>query len=297
MSKILRVKRIWWFVIGILLLLVSVFISGIIHGRFNFKYETVEINYPSLPPALDGFTIVHISDLHLKSFNKHHDKLMLVIDSINSYEPDIIVNTGDFVTFLWTEMKTYIDILGSMTAQYGVFAIPGNHDTGIYSEEFSRSNFQEHLDLIGELLSKAKHVYLQNTSYIIRIDTINLSLTGVATYGSTPNLSYGNIDSAMSSNDDVDFSILLTHDPNHWINEIKHRNDINLTLSGHTHGMQIGIILLGLKVSPASLLYPAWNGLYGRENNYLYVNRGLGTIGIPARIGMPPEITIIKLKG
>jgi len=296
MSKILRVKRIWWFVIGILLLLVSVFISGIIHGRFNFKYETVEINYPSLPPALDGFTIVHISDLHLRSFNKHQDKLISVVDSINSYEPDIIVNTGDFVTFLWTEIEPFNNILASLQSEYGVYAIPGNHDTGMYSADYNRNNYGEHLDIMEDILISLNHTYLEDTSALINIDTLIVSLTGVVTYGRVPDLYYGNVDRAMQGTDNSDFSILLTHDPNHWLQDIKYRNDINLTLAGHTHGMQIGILLPGFKLSPASLLYPAWNGLYGNNNNYLYVNRGLGTLGIPARIGMPPEITIIKIK-
>ncbi len=296
MSKILRVKRIWWFVIGILLLLVSVFISGIIHGRFNFKYETVEINYPSLPPALDGFTIVHISDLHLRSFNKHQDKLISVVDSINSYEPDIIVNTGDFVTFLWTEIEPFNNILASLQSEYGVYAIPGNHDTGMYSADYNRNNYGEHLDIMEDILISLNHTYLEDTSALINIDTLIISLTGVVTYGRVPDLYYGNVDRAMQGTDNSDFSILLTHDPNHWLQDIKYRNDINLTLAGHTHGMQIGILLPGFKLSPASLLYPAWNGLYGNNNNYLYVNRGLGTLGIPARIGMPPEITIIKIK-
>ncbi|MBS0011683.1 MAG: hypothetical protein KFF49_09760, partial [Bacteroidales bacterium] len=117
-----------------------------------------------------------------------------------------------------------------------------------------------------------------------------------STYGSVPRLSYGDTDSALRGTRNSDFRILLSHDPNHWVQDIQERDDIQLTLSGHTHGMQLGIPLNKRRFSPVRLLYPAWNGLYGDANNFLYVNRGLGTIGIPARIGMPPEITIIVLK-
>jgi len=271
--------------------------AGTFYGRFNFKYETVEIRYKNLPANLDGLTIVHISDLHLSSFNNHEDKLRLVIDSINAIGADIIVNTGDFVTFLWSEMAPFTDILASLKARYGVYAIPGNHDTGIYSAEYNSLNYEEHLDIMQDILINSGHTYLQDTSIVIHIDTLRISLTGILTFGRVPNLQYGDIDRAMQGADSSDFRILLTHDPNHWVKTIQYRNDIDLTLAGHTHGMQLGIRLPGIEISPATLIYKAWGGLYGQSNNYLYVNRGLGTIGMPARIGMSPEITVIRIKG
>lgn len=289
-------KKIWWLVSILLLILIIVFLVGIFYGRFNFKYEKVEIQYDKLPAGLEGFTIVHISDLHLNSFNRHKDKLIEVIDSINSYEPDMIANTGDFVTFLWTEMEPFIGTLASMKSEYGVYDIPGNHDTGLYSSDYSSENYDEHLAIIGDMLRSSGHIYLVDTSTIINIDSLTVSITGVETYGRVPDISFGDLDEAMKGIDNPDFTIVLSHDPNHWVRDIQYRDDVNLTLSGHTHGMQMGILLPGFKLSPARMLSPAWGGLYGDNNNYLYVNRGLGSIGIPARIGMPPEITIITLK-
>lgn len=279
-----------------IIIALGIFMAGAFHGRFNFSYEAVEIQYDGLPPALENLTIVHISDLHLDSFDRHEKKLKAVVDSINAINPDIIVNTGDFVTLLWNELKPYTGILSGLKSKYGVFAIPGNHDTGLYSGEYNSDNYNRHLEIIGDMLSSSGHFYLEDTCMMIDIDSLRVSMTGVATYGRVPDLYYGDIEKSMNCTGDSDFNILLTHDPNHWLEDVQERNDINLTLSGHTHGMQIGIIMHGFKLSPASLLYPAWNGLYGKDNNYLYVNRGLGTIGIPARIGMPPEITIITLK-
>ncbi len=289
------IKKSLWFLAALVFLLVVLFLAGMWHGRFNFGYKTVEIEYRGLPPALEGFTIVHISDLHLNSFAKHRDKLIEVIDSINAMEPDIIVNTGDFVTILHDEMEPFIDILRKLEAKHGVYAIPGNHDTGLYSGMYDSDNYSEHMAVIGSMLRDAGHVYLQDSLVCIMVDSVMLALTGVATYGRVPDLYYGDTDLAMRYADSADFRILLSHDPNHWVRDISRRKDIHLTLSGHTHGMQMGLLLPGVRLSPARLLYPAWYGLYGDDNNYLYVNPGLGTIGMPARIGMPPEITVIKL--
>lgn len=280
---------------AVLLFFSIVFVTGAFHGRFKFRYDIIEIEYDNLPAGLHGLSIVHISDLHLVSFKNHREKLIRVFDSINSYAPDIIVNTGDFVSIIYHEIEPFKDILASLHAEYGVYAIPGNHDTGLYSNLYEPGNYDEHLDTIGKILERSNHTYLADTSVVINIDSLTVSITGVVSYGRIPDLYYGDTDSALAGTENSDFIILLSHDPNHWLGEIQYRDDIELTLSGHTHGGQTGIMLPGLKLSPASLLYPAWSGLYGDKNNYLYVNRGLGTIGFPARIGMSPEITIIRI--
>ncbi len=280
----------------VLIVALALFAEGLFHGRFNFRYEKIEICYSVLPEALEGFKIIHISDLHLKSLKNHRNKLKSVIDSINSLDPDIIVNTGDFVTLLYEELMPFSDLLGSLKSNYGIYAIPGNHDTGLYSGKYKPDNFSIHLKKIGDILNEANHTYLDGKSILISLDTTVLSVTGVITYGHIPDIYYGDTDRAMEGTDSADFRILLTHDPNHWIKDIQHRKDIQLTLSGHTHGMQAGILTKKIKLSPARLLFPAWSGLYGSNDNYLYVNRGIGTTGIPARVGMPPEITIITLK-
>ena len=290
-----RRSRLRWIAGSLLLFLSIIFITGVFYGRYNFRYETVEIEYDKLPAGLHGLTIVHISDLHLVSFRNKREKLIQVFDSINSYEPDIIVNTGDFVSIIHHEMEAFTGILASLNAEYGVYAIPGNHDTGLYSKLFDAGNFDEHLDTIGKILERSQHTYLADTSALISIDALSVSIAGVVSYGRIPDIHYGNTDKALAASKNSDFSILLSHDPNHWLNEIRYRNDVDLTLSGHTHGGQVGILMPGLKLSPASLFYPAWSGLYGENNNFLYVNRGLGIVGFPARIGMPPEITIIRL--
>jgi len=290
-----RYLRVRWIAGALLFFLIILFITGIFYGRYNFKYEIVEIEYDSLPAGLKGLTIVQISDLHLVSFRNHREKLIGVFDSINSYSPDIIVNTGDFVSIIYKEMESFTDILSSLDAKYGVYAIPGNHDTGLYSNLYQAGNYDQHLDTLGKILEISNHTYLADSSVLIQIDSLIVSIAGVVSYGRIPDIHYGDMDEALAGTDNADFSILLSHDPNHWLDEISQRDDINLTLSGHTHGGQVGILLPWLKLSPASLLYPAWSGLYGEGNNYLYVNRGLGVVGFPARIGMPPEITIIRI--
>ena len=284
-----------WTGLSISLIVTILVLSGTIHGRFNFKYEEVIIPYNNLPDELNGFKIVQISDLHLSSFYKHKDRLIEVVEEINRIDPDIIVNTGDFVTIAWNEMVPFTDILAGSESKYGNFAIPGNHDAGTYHPYYDDKGKSENVETMKKLIKMAGYTVLSDSHNDISINSSVLRLAGVITTGSIPDIIYGDINKALYDTIPASFTILLTHDPNHWVEDIRYRNDIDLTLSGHTHGMQMGIITRNIKWSPAKKLYPCWNGLYGKNDNYLYVNRGLGTISFPFRIGMPPEITIITL--
>jgi predicted MPP superfamily phosphohydrolase len=121
-------------------------------------------------------------------------------------------------------------------------------------------------------------------------------IIGVENWGSPPFKQYGNLKKALVDIKEVPFKILLSHDPSHWSKEVIHDTNIALTLSGHTHGMQVGIHLKDKKWSPIKYKYKHWAGLYKEQDQYLYVNRGLGWLGFPGRLGMRPEITFIELK-
>jgi predicted MPP superfamily phosphohydrolase len=114
--------------------------------------------------------------------------------------------------------------------------------------------------------------------------------------GRHPYITYGDLGKAITGLDSVDLKILLSHDPNHWEKAVVGKTDIDITLSGHTHGMQMGILTKHFKWSPSKYFYPHWNGLFLEGNQSQYVNRGLGVLSIPFRIWMPPEITIITLR-
>jgi len=278
------------------ILIFSIFANGTITGRFNFKTEEVTIRIRDLNDKLNGIKIVQISDNHLNAFHHHLNLLQNVVQKINSYHPDIIVNTGDFVTAGWREFIGSDSILAGAKSRYGNFAVFGNHDSGTYLQLRTDSALRSNTLMLNEMIRSSGYTILNNEHVIADINGAKVALIGVTTGGRHPDIIHGDLKQAMSGLDSVDFKIFLCHDPNQWEEDVTGKTDIELTLSGHTHGMQIGILTKNFKWSPSKYFYPHWNGLYKIGNQYLFVNRGLGVLAIPARIWMPPEITVIKLE-
>jgi predicted MPP superfamily phosphohydrolase len=250
-----------------------------------------------LPDDLDGLKIVHISDLHLSGFNHHREKLIEVMNNINRIQPDLIINTGDFITFGWRESDGYDTVLSRTMSRYGNYAIMGNHDAGTYNPDFSEAEIDNNILIMKNFIKASGYTVLNDSNAQVRIGNTNLAIIGVTTKGKFPEIIHGNIDKAVEGLDSADFRIFLTHDPNHWIESVSgKRPEMNLTLSGHTHGMQMGIMTRKLKWSPSKFWYPNWNGVYRNGNQVQYVNRGLGVLGMPFRIWMPPEITILTIR-
>jgi len=265
-------------------------------GRFNFKTESVTISIQGLNKDLEGLRIVQISDLHLAGFYHHTDRLADVIDEINSLNPDLIINTGDFVTFGWREYGSNDTILAKAKAKYGSFAITGNHDTGGYNPDFTAADKDNNVLIINNKVTASGYVLLNNESQKIKIGAATLGITGITTSGRHPDIIHGDLSEAMKGLDSADLKILLSHDPNQWEESVKNKTDIDITFSGHTHGMQMGIITKNLIWSPSKYFYSHWYGLYAGNKQFHYVNRGLGVLSVPFRIWMPPEITLITLK-
>lgn len=277
------------------LLIIILVLIGSLFGRYNFKVEEVMIEIEDLPDALKGLRLVQVSDMHLSSFHRQGKSLDRAVEIINSLKPDILVNTGDFVSFGYKEMEPFTEALSAAKGKYGSFAILGNHDMGTYHPYWDQNERDTNIVLISELIRKAGYELLRDESRTIEINKSSISIIGVATYGSIPDIFYGDLAKASLGSDTTDLRILLSHDPNHWSYNRDSMKGIELCLSGHTHGMQMGIISGRIRISPARLIFPAWYGLYGSDSSYLYVNRGLGVIGFPFRIGMPPEITVITI--
>jgi len=269
---------------------------GAFWGRFNVKIDNIEIKIDGLHNDLDGFRIVQISDLHLASFYRHEKFLSKCVNKINSCNPDLIINTGDFVSYGWREFGNYDTILSKANGKYGNFAIFGNHDFGTYQPNLTEVDKKNHILQINQKIKSSGYFILNDEHTVVNVKNAKIGIIGITTMGRHPNLYHGNIDSALKGLDTVDLKIALTHDPNHFTLAIEGKTDIDITLSGHTHGMQMGIITKKFRWSPSKYFYPRWNGLYISEKQYLYVNRGLGTIAVPFRICMPPEITLITLK-
>lgn len=280
----------------IMVIVLAVISIGSLYGRFNFKTENITINIKGLNRDLDGLKIIQLSDMHLTTFYHHRKLLEKVMKEVNMTKPDLILNTGDFVSYGWREFERYDTILVKATSKYGNYAILGNHDAGTYDPFFTEADKDNNVLIMNKLIKDSGYQVLNDEFKIVNIGKARIALIGVVTKGRHPYMIHGNLTKAISGLDSVDLKILLTHDPNHWAEAVTGKTDIGITLSGHTHGMQMGIIAKKFKWSPAKYFYPHWNGLYITGNQYQYVNRGLGVLAIPFRIWMPPEITILTIK-
>jgi len=280
-------------IISIIIFLVIA--GGTFVGRFNFKTENLSVNIKGLKDDLDGLKIVHISDLHLVSFYHHQDLLEDVMLKINKLDPDIIINTGDFINAGWRELNRFDTILSKANGKYGNFAVMGNHDFGTYHPFFTEADRENNVLLMNKFIASSGYKVLNDEFTMVNIGDSRIAMIGVMTKGTFPEIIHGDLNKAVKDIYGDDLKILLAHDPNQWEKEVTGKTDIDITLSGHTHGMQIGILTKRFSWSPAGLFYPKWNGLYKEGEQYLIVNRGLGVLAIPFRIWMPPEITVITI--
>ena len=257
------------------------------------KEET--IFFDNLPDEFDGYKIVQFSDFHAGTFTGRSFIAKNIVKEINSHNPDAILFTGDIVNSRTDEIYPFIPILKELKAKDGVYSVLGNHDYGDYYQWNSPTEKEENLQkLITIERDSLKWNLLNNEHIIIRHASDSIAIVGVENWGEPPFPAYGNIIKAIP--DTSTFSLLLSHNPNHWDHEVIGKENIALTLSGHTHAMQTIFRLGKLEYSPSSKKYKYWKGLYQKGKQYLYVNIGCGEVGIPARYGAYPEITIITLK-
>ena len=266
-------------------------------GKYNYKVIKQRIFFPDLPDAFDGFTITQISDVHSGSFD-NPEKINYAIDLVNEQNSDMILFTGDIVNTHAKEMHPWIDTFKKIKEhKYGKYSVLGNHDYGEYitwpSEAAKEENFQNIKNLYGQIDFKL----MLNEHTLIEKGTDKIALVGVENWGHNFK-KVGDINLASANLDKEDFKILMSHDPSHWDYEVKnHDKNFQLTLSGHTHGMQFGIEIPGvIKWSPIQYIYKQWAGLYENMGRFVYVNRGFGFHAYSGRVGIMPEITVIELK-
>ena len=277
--------------------LFSTLLIGMKWGRYNFKKNYQDIFIRNWASSLENYKIIHISDLHLGSFNDVA-KLEEVVGMINEEKPDILVFTGDLVNNYSHEAIPYVEALKKIKAKDGKFSILGNHDYCDYvmlkrdSKEW-KNNFKDLLALEKE----AGFDLLLNESREICLGDKRFNIVGVENWGAGNFNKDGDLDKALQNVDTNIPTILLSHDPSHW-NEVvlKNQYNIDLQLSGHTHGMQFGIEIPGFKWSPVQYRYKEWAGLYIKGNKQIYVNRGLGHLGYAGRVGIMPDISILTIK-
>ncbi|MEJ5244291.1 MAG: metallophosphoesterase [Bacteroidota bacterium] len=258
---------------------------GLTRDTNSIQFQVVELELPKFPLKNCQFTIVQISDIHSGSLlsKKLIEK---TVSAINDIKPDIVVITGDFVNFRIEELDFILPSLNNLYPTYGTFGCMGNHDYYVGTDKISK--FNQKLEKVGIKMLNNSNIQINTGQGIIQI-------AGVENTGMS-NQNFANFDKAIEGLNPNNSIILLCHEPNNWEKSILKKLPIDLTLSGHTHGGQFGINIIGKEISPASLVYKYWAGLYRIGEQYLYVNRGLGTTGPPFRVGVKPEITIFKLK-
>ncbi len=270
---------------------------GITKGKYQYTVQKIVLSFKDLPEAFDGFKVVQISDIHAGSFD-NKEKVKLGIDMINDLNADLICFTGDLVNAEKDEINPYIDIFSTLKANYGKYATLGNHD---YYGSYDKTNKLAERAYFDDFFDKFKQMgfeLLNNENRTIEINGESIRIVGVENWGAGRWFpKRGDLDRATKNIDSGEFSILMSHDPTHWDEKVlSYNKEMQLTLSGHTHGFQFGFQMPGFKWSPAQYRYKKWLGLYEENGKYLYVNRGFGFLGFPGRVGMWPEISLIELK-
>lgn len=260
------------------------------------KVVSQVIEFDNLPQKFEGFKIIHISDFHLGSFSSKTDFVSSVITEINDVEPDVILFTGDLVNSLSIEAKRFKTELSRLDARHGVYSVLGNHDYGDYYKWGSSEQKSNNFESLKKLQQECGWKLLNNEHVILKQGNDSIAIIGVENWGDYPFPKYGDLDKAYNHLNDNIFKVLLSHNPVHWRNEVLKKSNIDLMLAGHTHAMQCVFEVLGNKWSPAKFRYNEWSGLYEENGQKLYVNSGIGYVGLPVRIGVNPEITLITLK-
>ncbi len=269
---------------------------GMIKGATNYKVRRVSLKFPNLPPAFDGFKVLQISDLHTGSFAST-EPLQRAVALINAQKADLILMTGDLVNNIATEVEPHIPALQQIRSDLPKFSSLGNHDYGDYVQWPSLEAKRENLARLARNHAQIGWRLLLDESQVLERGGDKIAIIGVQNWSSHANFpKHGNLAQAHAQSGDAPFKILLSHDPSHWEAQVLNYPDIDLTLSGHTHGMQFGVNLPFMKWSPVQYVYKQWAGLYRQGRQHLYVNTGLGYLGYPGRVGFLPEITVFELR-
>jgi uncharacterized protein len=290
-------RNLYWVEFASLLAIITLFlfIHGIVKGKYAYRVIKHTLYFDDLPDSFDGFTITQISDVHAGSFN-NPKAIQKGIDLINKQQSDLFVFTGDLVNNKASEIAPWLSYFSQIKAPYGQFSILGNHDYGDYVRWDNQANKSTNLQQLKDYHKALGYRLLLDEHVEIVKNNERIILAGVENWG----LGFGergDLKKALHQVASNNFIILLSHDPSHWEEQVKNYPiKIQLTLSGHTHGMQFGLEALGIKWSPVKYRYPHWAGIKKDNNRYLNINRGFGFLGFSGRIGIWPEITVVTLK-
>lgn len=274
--------------------LFSTFGFGIISGAHDYRIRRVSLPLKNLPSAFHGIRIAQISDVHTGSFyNK--TAVMGGVDMLLGEKPDVVFFTGDLVNDKAEEVKDYFEVFSKVTAPLGVYSTLGNHDYGDYARWKSADAKRKNLEDMHEAHRLMGWRLLLDENVPLTVDNEQIGIIGVENWG-LGFAQYGSMEKAYRGTQDYPVKLLLSHDPTHWKAQVvPDYKSVDVMFAGHTHGMQFGVELPGFRWSPSQYRYEHWAGLYQKDEQYLYVNRGYGYIGYPGRVGILPEITIMEL--
>lgn len=273
------------------------FLYGMVSGAYKYRVHKVKVPSPNLPPEFDGFKIIQLSDIHVGSF-VNDAGLKKAFDLVEGLNADLILFTGDLVNNEASELNGYEEQFKRLKAPHGVYSVLGNHDYGDYVQWPSADEKSQNLEKLKEQQKSFGWRLLMNEHVPIERNGAKIGLLGIENWGGNMRFPrYGKMKEAATGTEHYPFKILMSHDPSHWdMQVLLDYPEVDLTLSGHTHGMQFGIEIPGFKWSPVKYIYKNWAGLYRKGQQFLYVNRGLGFLGYPGRLGIWPEITLIELQ-
>jgi predicted MPP superfamily phosphohydrolase len=265
-------------------------------NKYQYQVRRIALSFDNLPGSFKGLKIVHISDIHSGSL-KNKYAVAKGVEKIINEKPDLILFTGDLVNNRADEMESFMDVFNKLVAPLGVFSTLGNHDYGDYVQWNSRQEKMDNLERLKRVHADLGWRLLMNEHVVLQKGDDKIALLGVENWSAKARFpKYGDLEKAYAGSAPHPFKILMSHDPSHWDGEVRSKySDIDLMLSGHTHGMQFGVEVPGFKWSPVQYVYQQWAGLYQEASQKLYVNRGYGFIGYPGRVGILPEITVLEL--
>lgn len=293
-GKISRSAFMSWLGLGIGTTLFGTMLMGY-GNKYKYQVRRIKLHFPHLPEAFRGLKIVQLSDIHSGSLD-NIPEVEHGIEMVNQIKPDLILFTGDLVNDRAIEMDPLVDYFAKLKAPMGVYSVLGNHDYGDYYAWPTIEEKAANLQQLKALQQKMGWRLLMNEHVVFEKNGQKIALLGIENWGAKANFKrYGKLNEAYAGSESIPFKILMSHDPSHWDAEVKKYKDIDLTLSGHTHGMQFGLEIPGFKWSPVQYVYRQWAGLYEDGAQKLYVNRGFGFLGYPGRVGILPEITVIEL--
>lgn len=258
---------------------------GLLHGRLNLETTRQPIRLAHLPKAFEGFRIAQLSDIHIGPFMPA-EEIRKYVAIANQLKPDLIVLTGDFVTWDARTQRPVVEALSGVRAPFGVYGCLGNHDAWAGVEDSITQLFRN----TGVRILRHERATIAHNGEALHLIGVDFqSRRPIGPTEATRRILHG-VDELMVSGG---VNILLSHNPDTFDRAAE--LGLDLSLAGHTHGGQVAIEFISPQLAPSRIVTPYVSGWFQKNGSQLYVNRGIGTFGVPIRLGAPPEITVYEL--